>query len=171
MELRSLRGPEDMQAVHRINAAAWRAAYQDILPDAVLNAFDTRLDAGEARRRYQRVTDQDGVFRLAIDDDNAGLGYVFMRWDPTKDFVEADQAGLKEIYVSPDHWGNGIGTTLLEAAIAELPEWVTGLRLEMLAGNDVGESFYESRGFTQVGTGTVDLQGESYPTVIYEKQF
>lgn len=167
MEIRSLQGPADIHGTHRVNAAAWRAAYDDILPTEVLDAIDSDPSATEARHRYERVTDQDGVYRLAVEDPTV-LGYIFVRWGAaTKGFVGEGEAGLKELYVDPDHWGEGIGTALLDAGLADLPEWVDGVRLEMLAANDVGAAFYDARGFDAVDEGEVTIGAYTYPTTIY----
>jgi len=85
----------------------------------------------------------------------------------TKEFVGPKEAGLKEIYVDPEVWGQGVGTALLERGLEVLPEHVEAVTLEMLAGNDVGAGFYEARGFEKTGASEAEIGDATYRTVIY----
>ena len=167
MEIRRFRGVDDARAIIRVNVRAWRAAYDDLLPDAVLAERDP--DPPENRiREYadQLREDRAGVFVATADDAVRGYGYV--RWGAeTKPFVGADDAGLKELYVDPEYWGEGVGTALLERALEELHSSIERVKLETLAANDRARRFYEARGFEQTGSTTFEIAGEAYPTVVY----
>jgi len=106
---------------------------------------------------------------VAVDETNTVRGYAYFRWgdDETKPFVEADEAGLKEIYVDPDYWGQGIGTALLEHSLAQLPESITTLKLEALSENDSGRRFYAARGFEPLTETTTTIADEPYSVTIY----
>lgn len=108
---------------------------------------------------------------LATDDAGDALGFADFRWGDieTKSFVGENEAGLKAIYVDPEHWGEGVGTALLERGLSLLPEAVETLRLEMLDGNDVGDAFYRAKGFERTGEATHEIDGEAYPTVVYAR--
>lgn len=183
-----VRHPEsdaELRAIVRVNYRAWLEAYDDILPEPVLEAIaepptDEELDARVGSLRADRdrllvaVAEAAGVESdpetTATDPETTAVrGYAAVRWlpDETKDFVGADEAGLKEIYVDPAHWSAGVGTALLEAAVGLVPDDATALVLETLAGNDVGRRFYEARGFERRGTSTFEVAGEPYETVIY----
>lgn len=83
----------------------------------------------------EAVREPENVFLVAVDGVGTIRGYAHLRWGPqTKPFVDPDDAGLKELYVDPDAWGTGIGTTLLNAGIDRLPPDLHDLTLEMLAG-------------------------------------
>jgi ribosomal protein S18 acetylase RimI-like enzyme len=171
MDVRPLASSTDLQDVNRVNVLAWRAAYDGILPGDVLAGREADLAVEDAREQYERIRDETGCFLVAEEDAGDVRGYVYVRWgDDTKDFVPDEEAGLKEIYVEPDAWGEGIGSRLLERALDELPESVDAVKLEMLAGNDVAAGFYESHGFEQVDESEFELDGETYPTVVYEQQ-
>ncbi len=171
-----------------MNGLAWRAAYDDLLPERVPDAvaeppsdewIDDRLAAVRADGNAVRPAeaddsggDTDGAEgeRSWTDDGtdtNGVLGYVYVHWTGTKPFVGPDEAGLKEIYVRPDVWGEGIGTALLERGIALLPDDVEGLRLETLRGDEVGRRFYGARGFERAGEATFEIGEGNYPTDIY----
>lgn len=171
MDVRPIESERDLQAVNRVNVLAWRAAYDGILPDSVLEDRSVGISSREAAGRFERIQDATGCFLVAVDDTDQIRGYVWLRWgEDTKDFVDDEEAGLKEIYVEPDYWGAGVGTRLLERALAELPAAIEAVRLEMLSGNDVAEGFYESHGFERVDSSTFELHGEAYLTAVYEKR-
>jgi ribosomal protein S18 acetylase RimI-like enzyme len=171
MDVRPLDSRRDLRGVHRVNVLAWREAYDGILPESVLEDRSVDLPPGDAAAQYDRIRSQPGCFLVAVDDDDVVHGYLFLRWDDdSKGFVGEDEAGLKEIYVEPGYWGEGVGTRLLDRALDELPDTIEAVKLEMLAGNDVAQSFYESHGFEQVGSTEFELGEDTYPTDIYEKQ-
>ena len=58
----------------------------------------------------------------------------------------------------PEYWNEGIGSRLLDRTTEDLVETgVERLRLGVLAANDVGVSFYESRGFERTEEGETDF--------------
>ncbi|WP_440763799.1 N-acetyltransferase family protein [Natronorubrum sp. DTA7] len=170
MEIRRLRGTSDARAIVRINVVAMRAAYDELLPADVLEQFDPD-PPDEAVREYagRLREDRDGI--VLADIDGTARGYSYFRWgDDTKSFVGANEAGLKEIYVEPDHWGEGVGTALLEYGLDSLPASIDRVKLEMLDGNDLGHRFYDARGFERTGSSEFDIGDESYPTAIYTRE-
>jgi len=168
MNIRHLEGYDDIRARSRINALAWREAYQGLLPEEVLDGMDEDPSEEQVEATYEQLReDSDGIL-IAEDDDGTVRGYLYLRWgEETKSFVNEGEADLKEIYVSPDSWGQGIGTELLERGLTLLPEDIHRVKLEMLSGNEVGRSFCESRGFERIETSEFEIAGDSYPTDIY----
>jgi GNAT superfamily N-acetyltransferase len=160
-------GTADARAINRLKASAWREAYDDLLPEAVFDEFKTSPTETQLRQLAAHLRDDwDGIFLAELD--GTIRGYCYVRWGgETKPFVGDDEAGLKELYVDPDCWGEGIGTALLDRALETVPEETERLRLEMLAGNEIGRRFYEARGFDRTGTSNVELAGETYSAVIY----
>jgi len=76
---------------------------------------------------------------------------------------------LARLYVRPDDWNEGIGTALLERLEADFSTAVDRIRLAVLAANQVGISFYESRGFDCVATRSSDLAA-GLEEHVYERQ-
>jgi len=183
METRELRGVADVRAMDRVNRLAWTVAYDDIFPARLLDR-DPEPDAA-LRDRLARIRSWTGSAFVAVDDASAGdgadapsddasadgvVGYAIVRWgEDTKSFVDADDAGLKEIYVDPDHWNRGVGTALLARVERAAPASADGLTLSMLAGNDGGRRFYERRGFDEVGETTDEIAGTAYDCVLFRK--
>ena len=103
-------------------------------------------------------------------DDDGAVGFIQIRLEETKPFVGDDEADLKELYVHPDRWGEGVGTALLAAGLDRLPADVTAVRLETLSGNERAAAFYEARGFERTGRRTIEVGGEPYEAHVYTRR-
>lgn len=170
MEIRSFQGVDDARAIVRVNALAWREAYDGLLPDDLLESRDPDPPDERVREFADRLRDDRGGIFVATAD-GAVRGYCYVRWGAeTKSFVGENEAGLKEIYVEPDYWGNGFGTALLERGIDHLPSTVDRVRLETLEGNDAARGFYDARGFERTGSAAFEIGGELYPTAVYARE-
>lgn len=170
MRVRQLTGPDDVRAILRVHARAWREAYSDILPEETIEqVIDPDPDTDHIDERFSTLwSDRDHVFLVESQGDVRG--YAYFRWgSPTKSFVTGDEAGLKEIYVDPSWWGHGLGTELLDRGLDRIPDHITALKLEALAENDIGASFYAARGFTRTDTRELEIGAETYPTAIWTK--
>lgn len=167
MQVRHLEDEADVREANRVNALAWRAAYDGVLPEEVLEGRDPDPADERVRELYEQWReDRDGI--LVAEEDGTVRGYAYFRWgEGTKPFVGDDEAGLKELYVHPDHWGRGVGTRLLERGLEVLPGDVERLRLETLSENERARRFYEARGFEPTGTTGVEIAGETYPATVY----
>ena len=176
MEIRPLRGRPDARGVLRVNRAAWRAAYAHIVSDEVLSRLAEAPTADDVDRWYGQldVAEADGRV-LVADRKSAGapdvVGYAYVRWgDDTKEFVGEDEAGLKELYVAPDYWREGVGSALLERVVVAARDAASALKLETLAENRRGRAFYEAEGFERVESSSFELLGQTYPTVVYARR-
>jgi len=137
--------PADVRGIQRVARASWHAAYDPIIgTEQVDDIVDSWYDP-------ERLVDDDvrpderPLYVAEVDGDVVG----FIEAAPREDAAE-----LYRFYVDPEHWGNGIGTELLDRLEATLADrGVDRLRLTVLAGNDVGVSFYESRGFDRIAEG------------------
>jgi len=166
MNVRPVRDLEDVRAVEDVNRRAWREAYDGIFPHDVLERLTAEPTAGELRHRFDRLSAWTGE-TLVAEAGGEVVGYAVVRWGDVEEYVPEGDAWLKELYVDPTLWGEGAGTTLVEHAAAATPAETTGLVASMLAGNEVGERFYEARGFEEIDAWEDEIAGETYPTVVY----
>ena len=171
MDIRPPETDAEMRELIRTHGLSWREAYDDILPDSVLDAM-TVEPTTEDTEGWEDGLDSDGAAVLVAIVDGTVRGFVETRWGEgnTKSFVGPDEAGVKAVYVRPDWWGEGIGTALLDRGLDALLDRVETVRLEAFADNDVGTGFYEARGFERVETDETEIAGETYPTTIYARE-
>ncbi|QIO24088.1 GNAT family N-acetyltransferase [Haloarcula sp. JP-L23] len=135
---------EDVPAVQRVGRRAWHAAHDDIVGADTVDAFLQRYYTPS--RLETAITDTERVFLVATADDEV-IGFA--------DAEQSDDGdrtwSLARIYVDPDYWGAGAGTTLLGDLESRLRErGGRRLRLVVMAGNDAAIGFYEARGFGRV---------------------
>lgn len=170
MERRPLDDRESVRGAIQVHGKAWRVAYDSLLPDSVLERVTVAPGPKTIDAWRERLPDdEDPGAAQAITVQGQVRGYVYVRWRGTKEFVGPGEAGLKELYVHPDWWGAGLGTSLLGSAVVAVPDHIKGLALDALKGNDIGRSFYESRGFTSDGTSQIEIDDEMYETVVYRR--
>lgn len=99
---------------------------------------------------FERYLDEDGFLVAELDDppasgEPAPVGYVVADTVPNHG---APLGHVKDFAVHPDHRGAGIGSTLMEAALAVLDEAGAGsVKLEVRVTNDDAISLYREFGF------------------------
>lgn len=168
MEIKSLETKNELHDALWVNKLAWKEAYRDLLPEGFIEGMPIEPPNEQVEEVFDTIGGDDEVFLIAVDDTNTINGYIYLRWgSETKDFVGKTEAGLKEIYVHPDYWGQGIGTALLNDALEMVPSSIEAVRLEMLSGNKAAHEFYLARDFKIDGKSEFPIAGESYPTDIY----
>lgn len=169
--------PSDASAVQEVARASWHAAYDDFLgADAVDEMIDEWYGLDDLRDGIER---EDHVFVVAdaAEDTTGGI-------DPDRD-VGADVSGfahvgpsaereawnLFRLYVTPAFWGDGIGTALLDQVEREMKDrGAPAYELAVLAENEVGVSFYESRGFDRFDETATELAGVEATEYWYRKK-
>jgi ribosomal protein S18 acetylase RimI-like enzyme len=162
--------PGDLEAVRRVARRAWEAAYGDVLAGETIDrAMDEWYSAEVVRERLSREA---GLFLVATPaaDTGAGRGE-----DDVVGYVDGllrdGDAVIGALNVHPDWWREGAGGRLLDRAVPSLAEQgASRARARALADNDVGRSFYESRGYVVVERGEDHLFGETVPAVTYARE-
>lgn len=154
--------PEDIEAISRVAEQGWTTTYGDLLAKATIEAalaewYDPTLTR-------ERIED-DAVTYLVAEQDDSVVGYA------SGTAVDDAVVGLGSIYVTPEHWGEGIGTALLETFETRWSiHGYDAVRLFVLADNDVGQSFYRGRGYEVVGERETELFGETVEERRYRKE-
>jgi len=147
--------PADVQPVVALAERGWRAAYDGILaPETIDAAMREWYDPEDLRAS---IDDGDRVFYVATEGETDDRIAGFLRGG-----FDDDLAHLGAIYADPDRWGEGIGSALLdrfEAACAD--RGYETIQFAVLSGNEVGRSFYRSRGYEAVEHREVELFGET----------
>lgn len=139
----AVRGAEtdDVPGMWRVAGAAWYAAHAELVGvDAVRQFLGEHYDAESLG---EEVADPAVVSVVGADDRVVG-------------FAVAGPAGEEEygrgrLYVTPERWGEGVGSGLLarvEDGVRERDGDRIGLGV--MAGNERAVAFYEARGFERV---------------------
>ena len=129
--------PSHAIAIRDIAMAAWRATYRDMLREETIEWFVERAYSEERvalriERHETWVAELDGVV----------AAFAETAVEPVD---EPDRVTLVAIYASPGMRGRGLGSALLDAIVDAHPD--LPIAADVLAGNRMGETFYEARGF------------------------
>ena len=140
--------PDDARAVAGVHVDSWRAAYVGLLPQAVLDG----LSVGQRTRHWDRVLRHGSPDRVVVaerDDRVVGFAHV----GPAHDHGAGPATGqLITIYVRPDAWGTGVGTSVHDSGLAQLADvGYDRAVLWMLSTNARAARFYASRGWVRDG--------------------
>lgn len=106
----------DVDDIARVQLAAWRAAYSQVLPADVLDA----LDAEEVAWEWGRALLQPGSHRLLVALGSEGQVVGMAALGPSADPDAAVAGEISLLAVEPSQWGRGHGSRLLQASVDHL---------------------------------------------------
>lgn len=132
---------DDAAAIERVAHATWQADYPE-----VLNRENTAEAAGDwyDEQSLRATIQRDNALVLVSSIDTEIVGFVHA-------YAGDDGGDLLRLYVAPGYRGRGVGTALLDRAVEALfDSGIENIRAMVLAANDQGRAFYESRGFELV---------------------
>ncbi|PSP75842.1 N-acetyltransferase [Halobacteriales archaeon QS_1_68_20] len=128
----------DLDAIQRVAERSWTVDYPD---------FTSRESVTEgvhewySDARLEAEIDRGDAAVLVAERAGEIVGFTHAAWS-------GDEGDVMRVYVDPDHRGQGVGSALLESAVATLFERdVAEVRAMVLADNDPGNEFYRSHGF------------------------
>lgn len=151
---------DDAKAIQHVARDSWHAAYDSVLgADPVDEKIESWYDP--ERLVTDDIEQNDRPFFVGVVDETV-VGFVEIVPDDSDDKL----AHLYRIYVASDHWGRGIGSSLLDHIETVLKEQgFERLQLSVMAENNVGVGFYESNGFHRIATShndQLDFQQHEY---------
>ena len=156
--------PDDAGSIARVQIAAWRDMYADVLAPEVLESLD--VDDFAERWTTSLTKPQDARIRVLVALDRAdvrGFALVHPSFDPDADQVTDGEVG--ELVIDPEHRGEGHGSRLLQAAMDTLAaDHFTRVRWWIASTDDALRDFVTSSGWEADGAHR-ELQDEAGNTV------
>ncbi len=145
MKLRTAR-PSDRERILWITVATFGPVSIDRNLEDRLGPLASSTWAERKCHAVGHECDEPDNVLVAVDSEDVVQGYVTVRWDH-----ETRVGSIPNVAVAPDHQGNGIGRTLLEAAIDLLrTRGAEAVRIETLEQNPIGRRLYPALGFVEV---------------------
>jgi ribosomal protein S18 acetylase RimI-like enzyme len=110
--------------------------------------FDEPVPDLETQTGYMRPLIESGEATVLLANEDEGFSMLRLRPSP---YTGRPEAYLQELYVVPDHRGEGIGRTLLEATMDAAREaGATGIDLNTGSTDTAARMLYISAGFTNL---------------------
>ena len=114
MNIRSAR-PEDALRIATIHVDAWRAAYRGIIPDEFLRS----LSIEKRHAVWQQDLEAGHPFSWVAEEGDTVLGWISAAASRDAD-ARRPTGEIWAVYIDPNHWGEGVGRALCDAAEQEL---------------------------------------------------
>ena len=138
--------PEDARRFEEIRVAGWKTAYAGIFSAAYLDAL-TVQDERVTQREEWLAELPAGHVMLVAEVDGVVTGGAILT--PSRDDDLPEAAELLALYIDPELRSHGLGSTLLTAGFARMPQALQ--TLWTLEDNAAARRFYERHGFTADG--------------------
>jgi GNAT superfamily N-acetyltransferase len=143
--------PSDARSIAGVHVRTWRRAYRGIVPDRVLDSLSV-----DARTRNWRewLGDPEGRSTTFVAEGAGGAveGFCSVNLPSRDEDADEQTAEVSALYVEPGRWRTGLGTALLEAALADARERGAGeATLWVFARNEGARAFYARFGFEPDG--------------------
>ena len=156
----SIREPlaNDAESIAAIQVAGWQIGFRGIASDDYLDGLDAAAQAAGWRMGIARPPSRrQRCFVAELESQIIGFVTIFPSRDEDFDSQQVGEVGA--IYVSPDHWGRGVGRALMARAINGLRSLgFAEAMLWTLAAAERSRSFYEAGGWrTDGSTKEMDL--------------
>jgi GNAT superfamily N-acetyltransferase len=153
---------DDAEAIERIRVRGWQTAYRHVFPPQQLDA----LPVDWSRWVENLNRHEPGWAYFVCEIDGRLLG-----WAVTGPSASPDDGELHGLYVDPDSWSHGAGSSLIRRAEIELALTWDEAVLWVLEDNPRARRFYEAAGWRTDGTtGSFERLGVNAPVVRYRKR-
>ena len=135
----------DIPAIEQLRHEVWRATFPQVAPD--------HITVGDVDLIFADLTQGIERGEKALDDPAVGI-FVAKQAETLDGFVIAKKQDnqkreIASLYVAPELHGGGIGSALLNTAMAWLEAEEYPIYLETISTNYPAIKFYEKRGFVK----------------------
>ena len=138
MEIRKIQKTDDFNAISRIYALSWKAAYKNIVPQQFLDELPEDKWADILKNS---IYDN---FVMTLNDEYIGTSGIC----PARDEGMSGWGEIMSIYMLPKYFGQGYGKMLLDNSISALANnGYNKVYLWTLERNVMARRFYEKNGF------------------------
>jgi ribosomal protein S18 acetylase RimI-like enzyme len=151
---------DDVEVIKQVLSETWLATYADHLSRATIEQVTTHW---HDPRLLRSQIEKPGDYFAVAKDDGTIIGLI------TVVVVNHDELLLSRLYVRPSHQGRGVGSRLLNAAIAAYPHAAV-IRLEVEQHNAKGHAYWRSQRFVEVGTTTEHIGTDRIPVITMERR-
>ncbi len=159
--------PGDVAALAKVHIESWRSAYRGLVPDSHLGCLDYERRA----QQFLEMLTHNAEETYIVDQDREVLGFLTLGGSRDLDMDQQTTGEIWGIYLAPEQWRNGIGTSLCRYGEGILK--IKGYRIATLwvfAGNIQARKFYEAMGFIADGASKMLNPGAPLEAVRYRKE-
>jgi ribosomal protein S18 acetylase RimI-like enzyme len=158
MEIRKVMQTDDFNAISRIYALSWKAAYIGIVPQEYLDGLSEHRMVDILRNSSHNA------FVIIKNSEYIGTSTICA----ARDDKMAGWGEIVSIYLLPEYFGKGYGKPLLENSIFELTNMGHDkIYLWVLEENTQARKFYESNGFSSSDKKLINIGGKDLPEIRY----
>lgn len=131
----------DANAIATIHVDSWRSAYEGIIDKDYLQS----LSVAAKEQEWRHIVQKDQVTTLVVEDERQQiLGWACFGADRE----QPQQGELYAIYLSPQHWHQGVGKLLMQSVVQQLMKDFDCFNVWVLSDNHAARQFYQRLGFT-----------------------
>jgi ribosomal protein S18 acetylase RimI-like enzyme len=151
----------DADDVASLLRASWAATYGSFLTADELNTVAREWHHPDLLRR--QISDSDFTFLVARTEPGVLVGVATV-----KGSRDGASISVLRLYVLPEYQGRGIGSQLLDVALAAFPK-AQRVELQVAEGNPSGLSFWTKQGFRACGHDEVRLGDATLALISMER--
>jgi len=142
----------DARAIATIRVTSWRAAYDGLVPTALLDRLDIRFEAQRRAQNWGRYHGDPRSMEFLALRSGRPVGWASVGPCRDDDVGAGVRGELLALYALPAQWSTGVGHALITAAEDALRS--SGFRIAslwVLDGNERAARFYERHGWREDG--------------------
>jgi GNAT superfamily N-acetyltransferase len=162
---------DDARAIATVRIETWRAAYEGLIDQVVLDRLDIDREAQRRAERWDQYHADPRGAELIAEVDGRLAGWAFV--GPSVDDDLPDDGQVYAMYALPSFWSTGVGHALMTDAESRLRDAGSEhAHLWVLEGNARAAAFYERHGWCEDGVAKDDdeLIAGPHPQTLRERR-